>query len=680
MLRIQQLTFALAALLVTISVSAEKSGIDKSGFNKDVRVQDDLYQAVNGSWLETTKIPSDKSNFGSFTILADEAQESVREIVEDPDAARAASGSIKRKLSDLYSSFMDEEAIEKKGISVLEEDLAEIKKLESTEDVVRLFGKFKYIGVSSPISFYVSQDAKDSTRYLSAVAQGGTSLPDRDYYLQDDEKYIQARTALNKYIAFLLVETGMEAEVAKSAADEIVFVEAQLAAFQWARKDLRDANARYNLTTLDELEATNKNIPWKTFFAAAGVPQITEVNVATPSFFAGLDHLMKVTPVDTWKKYLTYKLVNGMAPALSKGLVDAHFNFNSKELAGIPEQQPRWKRGVNLVAGRGAGDFGCLGEAVGQIYVERHFKPEAKARMDQLVKNLLKAYELSINDLTWMTDETKAKAQAKLAKITPKIGYPNKWKDYSEFTVDADDLYGNIKRSDKVEYERMINKLGKPIDREEWGMTPQTVNAYYNPSKNEIVFPAAILQPPFFNAEADDAVNYGGIGAVIGHEISHGFDDQGSKYDGDGNLTNWWTEKDRFEFEKLTKRLVDQYSEYSPLPGKNVNGQLTLGENIADLSGLSIAYKAYKISLNGKPSPKIDGFTGEQRFFLGWSQAWRRKYRDAEMMRRLLTDPHSPSWYRANGPVINIDAFYEAFNAKPGDALYKAPEERIRIW
>ena len=357
-----------------------------------------------------------------------------------------------------------------------------------------------------------------------------------------------------------------------------------------------------------------------------------------------------------------------------------HFDFHSKAIAGIPEQQPRWKRGVNLVAGRGAGDFGCLGEVVGRLYVERHFKSEAKDRMDHLVQNLLKAYEQSIDDLTWMTDATKTRAQEKLAKFTTKIGYPNKWRDYSSLEVDPDDLYGNVKRSASVEHERMINKLGKPIDREEWGMTPQTVNAYYNPSKNEIVFPAAILQPPFFNAAADDAVNYGGIGAVIGHEISHGFDDQGSKYDGDGNLKNWWTEKDRYEFKQLTERLVDQYSEYSPLDGKNVNGELTLGENIADLSGLSIAHKAYQLSLDGKSAPMLDGWSGEQRFFLGWSQVWRRKYRDAEMMRRLLTDPHAPSWYRANGPVINIDAFYKAFDAQPGDALYKPPAERIRIW
>ncbi|MEM7314096.1 MAG: hypothetical protein AAF497_13195, partial [Planctomycetota bacterium] len=468
--RIKVIALAIACFPLFSTARAEKdSGLDMSAFNKKVRIQDDLYQAVNGEWLQTKEIPPDKSNYGSFTALADAAQENVRDIIEDHDATRAPQGSIQRKLSDLYLSFMDEDVVEKKGIEVLDSDLDEIKALKTTEDVVRHFGKLKFVGVSSPIGFFVSQDAKDSTRYLSVIAQSGTSLPDRDYYLQDDEKYIKTRTELRKYIAFLLTKTGMEEAAAEAAANEISFIEAQLAAFQWARKDLRDANARYNLMTVDELDAMNKNIPWKTFFAAAGVPDIKEVNVATPSFFQGLDHLIKVTSVSTWKNYLTYKLVNGMAPALSKDLVDAHFNFNSKELAGIPEQQPRWKRGVNLVAGRGAGDFGCLGEAVGQVYVKRHFKPEAKARMDELVQNLLKAYKQSINDLTWMTDETKAKAQAKLAKITPKIGYPNKWKDYSKLDVYRGDLYGNIKRSGKVEYDRMINKLGKPIDREEWG-------------------------------------------------------------------------------------------------------------------------------------------------------------------------------------------------------------------
>jgi predicted metalloendopeptidase len=443
---------------------------------------------------------------------------------------------------------------------------------------------------------------------------------------------------------------------------------------------MRNAEKRYNLFKISDLGQIGANTNWADFLDAAGVADIEEINVMTPDFFRALDSIIADTSVDTWKRYLRFHLIDSYAQMLSEDFVNAHFEFHDKTLAGIPEQKPRWKEGVAVVAGEGAGGFGALGEVVGRLYVEKYFPPENKARMDALVKNLLRAYSESIDELEWMTADTKARAHEKLAKIDTKIGYTDKWRDYSGLDVSADDLFGNIRNSNAVEYKRMIDKLGQPIDRTEWGMTPQTVNAYYNPTKNEIVFPAAILQPPFFNVDADDAVNYGGIGAVIGHEISHGFDDQGSKFDADGNLKSWWTPEDRAAFEALTKRLVDQYSEYEPMPGKNVNGQLTLGENIADLSGLSIAFKAYKLSLGGKPAPEIAGWTGDQRFFLGWSQVWRRKYRDAEMVKRLLTDPHSPSWYRANGPVTNIDAFYSAFDVKPGDALFKPVEERIRIW
>jgi predicted metalloendopeptidase len=393
-----------------------------------------------------------------------------------------------------------------------------------------------------------------------------------------------------------------------------------------------------------------------------------------------LDKILTETPVATWRDYLKFKLMDAAAPFLATPFVDAHFELHEKVLAGVPEQKPRWKRGVELVAGAGAGDFGALGDVVGKMYAERFFGADAKARMEQLVDNLLTAFDQSIDELAWMTDDTKARAKQKLAKINTKIGYTEKWRDYSQLEIDPTDLIGNVLRSQQVEHERMFAKLGKPIDRDEWGMTPQTVNAYYNPGMNEIVFPAAILQPPFFDPLADDAVNYGGIGAVIGHEISHAFDDQGSKYDSDGNLKNWWNAKDRQSFKELTSKLVDQYNEYSPLPDKKVNGELTLGENIADLSGLAIAYKAYKLSLGGTSPPLLDGWNGDQRFFMGWGQVWRRKYRDAEMIKRLLTDPHSPSWYRANGPIINIDAFYDAFHVQPEDALYRAPEDRIKIW
>ena len=415
-------------------------------------------------------------------------------------------------------------------------------------------------------------------------------------------------------------------------------------------------------------QSSCRRIDWNSYFTRSEINDPGDVIVTSPSFFEGLDKLVGNIDLATWRMYLKYQILDAAAPYLSTDFVDAHFDFHSKALAGIPEQKPRWKRGVRTVEG-------ALGEVVGKLYVEKYFPPEAKQRMEQLVQNLIRAFGQSIDELTWMTDATKERAQEKLSKFTVKIGYPNKWKDYSGLTVSADNLLGNVRNSALTEHRRNINKLGKPIDREEWGMTPQTVNAYYSPPKNEIVFPAAILQPPFFNMAADDAVNYGAIGAVIGHEISHGFDDQGSKYDGDGNLKSWWTPLDRKAFEDITKKLVDQFAEYTPLPGRNVDGQLTLGENIADLSGLSIAHKAYRISLDGKEPAELDGWSGDQRFFLGWSQVWRRKYRDAEMMRRLLTDPHAPSWYRANGPVINIDAFYSAFDVKPDDACFVQPRK-----
>ena len=670
----------IVSLLLTATMACSlfaQSGLDNDGFDKGIRPQDDLFQAVNGMWLKNTPIPSDKSNYGSFSILDDMSQERIRAIIEDAAQGTKPKGSDAQKVGDFYKSFMDKEKAESLGASPVKSRLAEIEKIGSVSDLVKYYGAAKYVGIGSPIGLFVGQDAKDSSRYIANVAQSGTSLPDRDYYLEDEERFLKAREALKSYITklFLLAELPTD-----GVAEQILDLETKLAEIQWSRVEMRDAEARYNLHTVEEAAASMTNMDPREFFAAAGVGQITEVNVMTPSFFEGLDRLISEIPLDVWKKHAMFRELDSAAPILSDDFVQAHFEFRSKELAGVPELKPRWKRGVEMVAGGGAGDFGALGEVVGRLYVEQHFKPEAKARMEELVGNLVKAYEKSINDLTWMTDETKAKAQEKLSKFTTKIGYTNKWRDYSALKVEPNDLIGNVLRSNKVDYDRMINKLGQPIDREEWGMTPQTVNAYYNPGKNEIVFPAAILQPPFFDPTADDAVNYGGIGAVIGHEISHGFDDQGSKYDGDGNLKNWWSDKDRYEFKQLTQRLVDQYSEYSPLEGKNVNGELTLGENIADLSGLSIAYKAYKLSLNGETPAVIDDWTGDQRFFLGWSQVWRRKYRDAEMIRRLKTDSHSPSWYRANGPVVNIDVFHEAFGVKEGDALYKAPEKRIRIW
>jgi predicted metalloendopeptidase len=669
-----------AATLNSAALNAEelKSGIDAQGFDQGVRIQDDLFLAVNGKWLQHTPIPDDKSNYGSFTILADEALLNIRTIIEKAAEGQHPQGSDEQKVGDFYQSFMDEAGVEARGLEPLAAELQRIEGLQTVQEMIQHLGYLQKIGVPGPIGFYVDQDDKDSTRYLAAVAQSGTSLPDRDYYLQDDPKYLKAREALVAYIEKLHTLAGRTDGA--DAAKAILQLETRLAEVQWPRVELRNAEKRYNKHTMEELLAKIPAVAWQPFLEAAGAPGLAEINVVTPSFFTGLQPILKDTPLEVWKQYLRYRVVDAYAPALSQAYVDAHFDLQSRELAGIPQQKPRWKRAVEATSGGGAGDFGVLGDAVGRLYVAQHFPVEAKTRMDELVKNLLKAYEISIQDLTWMTPTTKKRAQEKLARITTKIGYPAKWRDYSKLEIQRGDLVGNLIRSSLHEHQRMLDKLGKPVDREEWGMTPQTVNAYYNPGLNEIVFPAAILQPPFFDPQAEDAVNYGGIGAVIGHEISHGFDDQGSKYDGDGNLENWWTEEDQAAFTRLTQKLVAQFAGYEPLPGKRINGELTLGENIADLSGMSIALKAYRLSLGGKPAPVLDQWTGDQRFFIGWSQIWRRKYRDAEMVQRLLTDPHAPSRYRANGPVSNLDEFYEAFGIKEGDSLYKPAAERIRIW
>lgn len=672
---------AMLLIVATLAVPAKAervSGIDPKGFDRSVRPQDDLFLHVNGEWLKHTPIPDDKSNYGSFTMLMDEALVNIRSLIEEAAAQEHPQGSDEQKVGDFYESYMDEAKIEALGWQPLAAELEKIDQLDTIDDVTRYFADLLKLGVGSPIGFYIDQDDKDSTRYLPAFVQSGTNLPDRDYYLEDDEKYVDAREALKDYVAKLFELS--ELPEGEAAAENILEIETKLAKIQWERTELRNAEKRYNLYRFDALQSEMPKVNWSLFLETLGDLTPEEVNVLTPSFFEGLQQVLHETPLEQWKQYLKFNVIDAYATLLSKDFVAAHFEFHGKQLQGVPQQKPRWKRAVEATSGAGGGDFGVLGDAVGRMYVAKHFTPEAKARMDELVENLMKAYEASIDDLTWMTDETKQKAKKKLAKIRTKVGYTTKWRDYSALEIRPDDLVGNSMRSAKVELQRSLDKLGKPVDREEWGMTPQTVNAYYNPGMNEIVFPAAILQPPFFNPEADDAVNYGGIGAVIGHEISHGFDDQGSKYDGDGNLENWWTDSDRKSFVDLTHRLVAQFAEYEPLPGKPLNGELTLGENIADLSGMSIAFKAYQLSLDGKPAPVIDGWTGPQRFFIGWAQVWRRKYRDAEMIRRLLVDPHSPSAFRANGPLTNLDTFHEAFDVKPGDELFKAPPKRIRIW
>lgn len=649
------------------------SGIELENFDHQVRHQDDFYYSVNGKWLATTPIPADKSNYGAFSVLYEESQAALKQIIEEAAAKpNKAEGSVEQKIGDFFAAYMDSTLTDQLGIAPLKGQLADIAKTASHADIAALMGKLLTDGSGIPFGFYVNNDAKNSSQYGVYLYQSGLTLPDRDYYLKDDPKFVANREAMREYVRNLMSAAGYPH--VDAAAANVANIELFIAQSQWSRVESRDANKAYNKMSLKELQQLMGGFDFDGFAKAAGLTGKTQdVIVRQPSYFEKLGAEFGKFPVSAWQDYLAFHLVDSYAGLLSQQFVDLHFDFHSKTLMGIQEQKPRWKRAVD-------GADQVIGELVGKEYVARHFQPEAKARMESMIKNLIKGFEVSIDELEWMTPETKKAAQEKLSKFTYKIGYPDKWKDYSNLEIKADDLVGNYQRYARFEYQDMLAKLGKPIDRSEWHMTPQTVNAYYNPVMNEIVFPAAILQPPFFNMEADDAVNYGGIGAVIGHEISHGFDDQGAKYDGDGNLRNWWTDKDREEFQKRGAQLSAQYSQFEALPGKFVNGDLTLGENIGDLGGLTVALRSYHLSLNGKEAPVMDGLTGDQRFFVGWSQVWRRNYRDEELGRRLLTDPHSPSHYRAMGTPRNVEGFYKAFDLKPTDKMYLSEEDRVKIW
>ncbi|HET9680243.1 MAG TPA: M13-type metalloendopeptidase, partial [Gammaproteobacteria bacterium] len=537
--------------------------------------------------------------------------------------------------------------------------------------LVKVMAHLSRIGVGNPFGGYVGADAKNSDQYILYLYQSGLGLPDRDYYLSDAKKFQELRAAYQAHIEKMFRLAGWENPA--QAAENIVALETRFAKNHWTRVESRNATKTYNKYSLQELEKLAPAFDWETYFAELGAPQLGQVVVSQPSYFDAFGKAWQDVPLETWKTWYKWNLLNNYASYLSEDFVKADFAFYGTTLSGVPELRPRWKRGVSLVEN-------SLGMAVGKIYVDKYFPPEAKARMEDLVANLIKAYRISIKELDWMSEETKQKALVKLSKFTPKIGYPKNWRSYEDLTIKADDLVGNVMRSNAFATDYQLDKLGGPVDPTEWHMTPQTVNAYYNPVMNEIVFPAAILQPPFFNLEAAPAVNYGGIGAVIGHEIGHGFDDQGSKYDGEGNLNNWWTDADRAQFEKRAQKLIEQYNQYCPLENYCVNGALTIGENIGDLGGLSIAYEAWKLSRNGEPAPVIDGLTGKQRFFMGWAQVWARKYRKEELINRLKTDPHAPSEFRANGVVSNMPAFYKAFNVQPGDGMYIPPEERVKIW
>lgn len=657
---------------LTYTTAPLQSGIDTSTADPAVRAQDDLYRAVNGQWLSKVEIPADKSNYGSFSKLADDAELQLRGIIEETAAqSDNAPGTDARKVGDLYNSFMDEKTADIKGAGPLKPELARVAAIQNKKDIAALMAHHVRLDIKSPINAGIHQDAKDPSQYVIDFMQGGLGLPDRDYYLQNDAKFKDIRAKYLVHIENLYRLAGLPN--GKAAAKRILALETDLAKIQWTKVESRDAVKTYNPYEVSQLGTLAPNFAWATFVSTLGAPNLKTVVVSQPSYLKGFGKVLDKNSLNGWKTYFQWRLLSDAAPYLDQHMAAESFDFNGTVLNGTQEDRPRWKRGVALVED-------TLGESLGKIYVEKYFPPEAKQRMDALVKNLLVAYKQSIDGLEWMGPETRKAAQEKLAKFTPKIGYPNQWRDYSALSIKPDDLLGNVYRAAEFEAQRNIKKLGQPIDRNEWFMTPQTVNAYYNSEMNEIVFPAAILQPPFFNLKADDAVNYGGIGAVIGHEISHGFDDQGSHYDGDGVLRDWWTADDRKNFEARAKALIEQYGQYEPIKGYKVNGALTIGENIADLAGLAIAYKAYHLSLNGKEAPVIDGMTGDQRFFMGWAQVWRRQYREANLMSRLKTDYHSPSEFRCNGVVINLPGYYEAFSVKPSDKLYKAPEQRIKIW
>ncbi|TFW29890.1 M13 family metallopeptidase [Massilia horti] len=658
----------------TAAPVAAVSGIDTQYIDPAVRPQDDFFEHLNGKWLKATEIPSDKASWGTFMKLRDDTLPQLRGIIEaDAQSPHKKAGTDAQKIGDLYTSFMDEKKLEALGYKPLTGELQRIRALKDKKGVPALIAHLAQIGVTTPYGIGVAQDAKESTKYAAYIRQSGLGMPDRDYYLKaDDKRMAETRAKYEQHVATILALAGDKDAQAKAKA--ILAFETDLAQAQWTKVELRDPEKSYNKIEVAKLSELTPGYDWKAALAAVGIGnKVDYVIVGQPSYLSGLNQILNNTDIETLKAYFQWQLLREYSPFLSKAFVDANFAFYGATLTGVTENRPRWKIGVSTVEG-------AMGEAVGRQYVEKYFPAERKARMEVLVKNLLAAYKESIDNLDWMGPETKKQAQDKLAKFTPKIGYPNKWRDYSKLTIRADDLVGNVMRASTFAYNRNISKLGKPIDREEWGMTPQTVNAYYNSRLNEIVFPAAILQPPFFNMEADDAVNYGAIGAVIGHEIGHGFDDKGSQSDGDGNLRNWWTAEDRANFKAKTDMLVAQYNAFSPLPGYNVNGELTLGENIGDNSGLSIAYKAYKISLGGKPAPVIDGLTGDQRFFMGFGQVWRTKMREQQQIVQVKTDPHSPGQFRANGTLRNQPAFYEAFGVKEGDKMYLAPKDRVTIW
>ncbi len=675
------------ALAAPAKAQRRTSGIDTTNFDRSVRPQDDFFRYVNGGWLKKTQIASDATGAGAFQELSERSRNGMHELFEaaaktttPPKGDRANAVKVpanapnqaeRQKVGDLYASYMDSARVERLGISPLAGELKTIAALTSSAQLPTTLAHFARVGIQGPIGVGVGQDPKASSVNIVSMNQSGLGMPDRDYYLRNDAKTAAARTAYVAYLTRLFTLAGQPDGA--GAAQRILALETAIATKQWDRVRSRDRNASYNKMTVAELSKLMPTYDWKSYLDAAKLSKATDVIVRQPDYAAAMDTLMQSTPAGTWREYLTAKLLDANADELPAAFVQSKFEFRGRTLSGLQEMAPRWKRAVSNTEG-------ILGDATGKLYVEKFFKPEAKVRMDALVKNLINAYSVGIDSLEWMSPATKAAAKEKLAHFTVKIGYPDKPRDYAQLVIRRDDVIGNSMRARIAQYDDAIGRLGQPVDRTRWGMTAQTVNAYYNASNNEIVFPAAILQPPFFDVNADDAVNYGGIGAVIGHEIGHGFDDQGRKSDGSGNLRDWWSADDASSFDVRTTKLGAQYDAINPIDDLHINGKLTMGENIGDLSGLAQAYRAYKISLGGKDAPVIDGLTGDQRFFMGFAQIWRSKSRDESLRNQLLTNPHSPGPYRAFVPLVNNDAFLKTFGVQSGDRMYRAPADRVKIW
>ena len=670
------LILVLSGIVVSCSTNSTESVVYTSGIYTEfmdttVAAGDDFHAFVNQTWIENTEIPADKSSYGIGMILHEKSQDDVKVIIEELAASENEKGSDEQMVGGLYASYMNMEKRNELGTTPMQPELDKIDAIASHQELPEYFGYASRKNYGNPIQFAVMADFKRPTHNALYNWQGGLGLPDREYYLSDEEKMVSLRKAYVEHIAKMFELSGIENAEANAAV--VMDIETTLAKVHWKKEDNRNRELIYNKYPADSLKFLTPDFNWNAMLEENGVHNLEYLIVTQESYFQALNDIIKNTSIDQWKIYLKWCVIDGDAAKLNEALDKQNFEFYSKTLRGTQQQLPLWRRAVNSVNAN-------LGEVVGKVYVKKHFPEEAKARMVELVENLRKAYEVSIKELDWMGEETKNQALNKLSKFTPKIGYPDKWKDYSGVSISEDDFYGNLASCLEAQVKREIDKIGKPIDKTEWHMTPQTVNAYYNPTQNEIVFPAAILQPPFFDLKADDAVNYGAIGGVIGHEMGHGFDDQGSKFNGDGVLENWWTDQDREEFKKRTDNLVAQYDAFKVFEDLNVNGTFTLGENIGDLGGLTIALKAYQLSLNGQDAPVLDGYTGVQRVFLGWAQAWRKKSREEALRMQVNTDPHSPAKFRVNGVVRNIPEFYTAFNVTADNELFLPETERVKIW